>query len=522
MKFLFYIFLLCNICASSFVATSFVSNAQADDFSTPSGLEGRVEFWKLIFAEYGKNHRVFHSRSHPQLIYSVLDFSEYENAYSEEESFKRRKTAIDQEILNIKSALTNLSKGLAPSSNLERRISRIFNVLPAGVAKYKKALEKKEIRYQRGVKEKFEQGLIRSGRYLPIIKQILASEGLPEEIGRLPLVESSFDYKAYSSVGAAGIWQFMRSTGKLYMTVNYAIDERRDPVIATRAAAKYLRNSYDDLGRWPLAITSYNHGLGGVRNAVKKSGSRDLAQIIKTYKSKTFGFASSNFYAEFLAALEIERNAQTYFPGLVREQVWNFDEVVLGKSTFFKDLVRMEGGDTSRIKELNLALRDAITSNKVKIPEGTVIKVPLGRADRIIANVSGSKKHQINSGLVKAKKIAQQYRVHKVRKGETLSRISRKYRTSLHSVLRANRLKSRSVIRVGQRIKIPGANYSPPRSSAKKRTNRRKASRVHIVKKGQTLLAIARKYKVSLSKLTKFNSLNMKKTIQVGQRIKIP
>ena len=518
----------CSVILSSAVA-------RADDFSVPKGLEGRVEFWKLIFSSYGKDQRVFHYRLYPEIIYSVLDFSDYEAKLSGPALEQRKRQAVDREINNIRIALLNLASGAPARSVLEKRIKRLFKIVPGGIEKYRLATTDEQIRYQTGVMERFRDGLVRSGRYLPIIKKIFSAEGLPEEIGRLPLVESSFDYEAYSSVGAAGIWQFMRATGRLYMMVNSAIDERRDPVIASRAAAKYLKNAYSQLGEWPLALTSYNHGLGGVKRAVSETGTTHLPTIIKNYKSSSFGFASSNFYAEFLAALDIEQNSDQYFKGLIREKPWSFEEVSLGRAITYPELLRLEGGDSSRLQQLNLAFRSPILSGKAKIPAGTLVKVPAGRGANLVAAISGSGLHQIADGLVDPPKMIG-YNIppsttivasgfsYKVKNGDTLSSIASSNRVSLAQLMSANNLNKKSKLKIGQSLKVTGgaSKKISALNTVTKAPVAKSNYRVHVVAKGDSLFSISRKYKVSLGNLTTFNGLGAKSSIKAGQRLKIP
>jgi membrane-bound lytic murein transglycosylase D len=147
------------------------------------------------------------------------------------------------------------------------------------------------------------------------MERIFRAEGLPLELTRLPLVESCFDVEAYSKVGAAGIWQFMPATGRLYaMDVNDSVDERRDPIASTRAAARFLRHNYEALeDSWPLAITAYNHGPAGIRRAISATGTTDIGVIVGRYDGPAFGFASRNFYAEFLAALDVDRHREAWF-----------------------------------------------------------------------------------------------------------------------------------------------------------------------------------------------------------------
>ena len=154
--------------------------------------------------------------------------------------------------------------------------------------------------------------------FLDEIKQIFREHGLPVDLAYLPHVESSFNPDAYSKFGAAGIWQFTRSTGRRFMKVGYVLDERRDPIRATYAAAQLLKENYAKLGSWPLAITAYNHGLSGVRRAVRETGSDDIGEIVRQYKGSRFGFASRNFYAAFLAAADVSRDSERYFGVLER------------------------------------------------------------------------------------------------------------------------------------------------------------------------------------------------------------
>ena len=149
--------------------------------------------------------------------------------------------------------------------------------------------------------DRFREGLIRSGAYVDQIKEIFRSYGLPSDLAYLPHVESSFNPKAYSKFGAAGLWQFMRSTGKRFLEIDYTLDERRDPIRASHAAARLLKENYKALGTWPMAITAYNHGLAGMMRATRSKGNYEA--IFKQYRSRLFKFASRNFYSEFLAAV---------------------------------------------------------------------------------------------------------------------------------------------------------------------------------------------------------------------------
>src|SRR4029453_14806897 len=155
---------------------------------------------------------------------------------------------------------------------------------------------KDELRFQLGQRDKFRDGLVRSGAYEEQMRAVFRENGLPDGLALLPHVESSFNVRAYSKYGAAGVWQFMRGTGRRFMKVDYVIDERLDPITSTRAAARLLRENYGILGSWPLALTAYNHGAAGMNGAVEKVGTSRIEVIIARYDSPSFGFASRNFY----------------------------------------------------------------------------------------------------------------------------------------------------------------------------------------------------------------------------------
>ena len=155
--------------------------------------------------------------------------------------------------------------------------------------------------------------LQRAGSWESHIAQTLAAQGLPPEIAALPHVESSFQPTAMSKAGAAGMWQFIRSTGRRYLRIDGAVDERLDPYRSTEAAAQLLSYNYRLLGSWPLAITAYNHGAEGMRRARDQLGTDDIVRIVRQYQSPTFGFASRNYYCSFLAAMRLDRDPEKYF-----------------------------------------------------------------------------------------------------------------------------------------------------------------------------------------------------------------
>lgn len=426
-------------------------------FPTGNEVQARIDFWKLIFTKYGENQLVFHHRQYPEIIYSVLDLTEYVDSYKgwELETFSNQ--AIKEEYQRIKALLKDLASGKDPENPTERRLYSLFSKIPGNISSnLKAATEDDNLRYQRGIKERFEQGLIRSGRYLPEMEKIFSANSLPIELTRIPLIESSFDYTAYSSVGAAGIWQFMRSTAKKTMRMNSLVDERRDPLIATRAAADYLAHAYEVLGSWSLAVTSYNHGINGVLKASKAVGSKDINKIIREYDSETFGFASKNFYPEFMAALEIEQNIQRYFPGLQKERQVSFEELRLPNSISFKNFVNLSGINEQEALALNTHLMKPVTSNKQLIPAGTLVKVPVARTANFYKK--GVKPAVVASGKQKKDELkivaeGKSERFYIVQMGDNLNKISKKMKISISQLRKLNPQLSIS-LKAGDKLKL--------------------------------------------------------------------
>ena len=232
------------------------------------------------------------------------------------------------------------------------------------------------VRFQLGQSDRFRAGLERSGAWRPHIARTLAAAGLPAELIALPHVESSFDPFAGSKVGAAGLWQFMPGTGKLYLRVNAAVDERYDPFRATEGAVQLLANNFRLLGSWPLALTAYNHGAAGMRRARDTMGTDDFAVIARRYRGPAFGFASRNFYPSFLAALTIDQDPGRWFPGVVRAPEASYTEIELSRAAWMVDLQRTVGLPTTQLRELNPALREAAWRGERPLPAGYRLRLP--------------------------------------------------------------------------------------------------------------------------------------------------
>ncbi|MGH7855616.1 MAG: transglycosylase SLT domain-containing protein, partial [Candidatus Binatia bacterium] len=311
------------------------------------------------------------------------------------------------------------------------------------------------VKAQRGIKERTAAGIKRSGRYISQIKQIFKERDLPPELTYLPIVESSYEIGARSSVGALGIWQFMPRTGREYMRVSSSVDERRDPIEASRAAASYLKQAYEYLGSWPLAITSYNFGQGGMARAVAEVGSANLVDLIEKYNHPHWGFPPKQFYAEFLAAVEIGSNLANYFPGLELDAAVELKEVEVERGTSLASLIKSSGLSRDELLGWNPALNP---SARV-VPAGYRLKLPSDRTVEPLVVLAKSKK--IEPKLAKKDNVQPKGRVqvvhHKVKRGETLYEIARRYGASVQRIVQINGLRQSRLLRVGSTLRIPQA-----------------------------------------------------------------
>jgi hypothetical protein len=270
-------------------------------FPQPLLLAPNVAFWKQIYTAYGVGDFVLHDRDRLDVVYGVVRIK---NATSQASAAAVAEPEIQRMRAKYNDILTRLAAGAAPEElGAEGGVVAQTWGCPCPPEVLRRAGE--NIRVQQGLREKVDEGLHRASKLLPRILAILRQHQVPAELAALPMVESTFNPAAYSKAGAAGLWQFIRSTGKQYSLISRKRDDRRDPVRATEAAAHLLRSNYEALGSWPLAIVAYNHGHAGIRAASTVVGSTAIEDIVARYNGPRFGFASKNFYAEFLAALDV-------------------------------------------------------------------------------------------------------------------------------------------------------------------------------------------------------------------------
>ena len=515
----------------SFLNAEEGSSHISPDFRTPPLLRSRVNFWLDVFTRYGEHQKVVHHRLYPQVVFGILDFSKEAAKLDAIDLRRLMKEEEERSVQRVKAALSRLSEGHAPSNQVERHIANAMSIVRGGPEKYRDVLNNDWVRTQTGIREKSMEAIRRSGRYLHIMERIFVEEfNLPRELTRLPFIESTFNYQAVSSCGAAGLWQFMSATGKGFgMRINRFVDERKDPIIASRAAAQYLKRAYNRLGSWDLAVTSYNHGITGVLRRINNSGTRNLVRLIESGPSNPFGFASSNFWPEFLAAVEIFSNPGKFFPGLEVDPPLHLTERRLTGSTTAQSLTRQTGLSPEVLRIANYALSDAVWDGKAQIPAGYVLRVPENYSARLArASFQPTSPLPVSSGY--GSSAIYGGIKYTVRKGDTLLAIAKKYSTSVGALKKLNGLTSSSV-RPGQVLMIekpgkPEASQVQAESGAHEekagggKKQKHTGNTRYTVRKGDTLGGIARMFKVSAESIRKLNGLRSD-NIKLGQSLRI-
>ena len=491
-------------------------------FPRPAAIEPRVEFWTRVYSEVEGSGGLIHDSESLDLVYEVLrwprDTPDRESS-QRVEAAKRRYREI----------LLRLAAG--PRTGLGPEERRVLALFPPGVSSRTLREAADDIRFQRGQADKFRAGLVRSGQWEDHIERVFRERGLPPELAALPHVESSFNPLARSHAGAAGLWQFMPSTGRRFLRIDRAADDRMDPLRSSEAAASFLRESYDMTGTWPLALTGWNHGPGGVARAVRQLGTRDIDVIIDRYESNSFGFASRNFYCEFLAALDVDRHAERYFGRLQRDPAPETETVTTDYYYRAGSLARAFGVETDLLRELNLGLRESVWSGQQLVPKGYPVRFPRVASRPAPALVLASV--PANERLAQPR----QEQHYKVQRGDTLAKVASRFGVDPAALARANHLRADRRLHAGQRLRIPESgggervaaqSASSPQwaaqgsHSAKAKKATAHASRSHKVRRGETLSSIAKRHGIPLAQLAAANNLSPKQRIRVGQVLRVP
>ena len=339
--------------------------------------------------------------------------------------------------------------------------------------------------FQTKGKRQFEIWLDRLDVYGPMLSSIIEECNLPPELLYLAMIESGLNPKAHSKAAANGMWQFIYSTGKTYgLNRTWYVDERRDPEKATRAACAYLTDLYNEFDNWYLALAAYNAGEGRIRRATKLHQTSDFWQLHSLPRE------TRNYMPYFLAASIIAKNPLKYgFKRKKTKEPISYDLVTIEKSADLTVLARAANTSFKMIQTLNPELRQSATPS-----ESYILKIPKGNKNLFIKNYNA---------LPESERFAPQFVSHKVRNGESLWTIARKYRISIHDLVAVNKIRNRSMIRIGQKltIPVPGMNIA-----SIPRTQMQGYNKVtYKVRRGDTLGHIAEDYGTRASNIRKWN-----------------
>ncbi len=478
-------------------------------FPRPASIEPRVRFWARVYSEVETNGGFIHDNRDLSIVYDVV---RWPKGLPEAQAAPRYGAAKRQ----YKNILLRLAK--EPRGQLSAEERRVLALFPPDVSRARLRQAAEGVRFQRGQADKFRDGLIRSGQWDAYIRQVLRERGLPLDLAALPHVESSFDPTAKSHAGAGGLWQFMPSTARMFkLRIDRVMDERFDPWRATEGAAALLANNHRVTGTWPLALIAYNHGPGGPLRATRELGTTDIGVILTRYEGRSFGFASRNFYPSFLAALEVDRNSARYFGPLQKMPPANHEAVVTDGFYSARAIAKTFGVDLGLLREMNLGLREPVWKGRQLVPKGVTLRLPriAGRPPtaQLLASIAQERRPEQVSG-----------RSHIVRRGDTISRIARRYRVSERALASANGIRNPRALPVGRRLRIPGgveeaivADRAQRRPPAQTRT-----ASAYTVRRGDTLSSIAVRHGVSSRALAAANGIDDPRALPVGRKLRIP
>jgi membrane-bound lytic murein transglycosylase D len=462
-----------------------------------------------------------------ELIDSALEFCQASNDYWERGDLDNAVEALDKAYSLILKVKVDGDPDLLQQKEdlrftISKRIVEVYasrfttaagdhNAIPLTMNDHvRKELES----FQGREKEFFLNAYARSGRYRPIIVKALKEAGMPEELSWLPLIESGFKVRALSRARALGMWQFIASTGYRFgLQRDQWIDERMDPQKSTAAAIAYLKELHQMFGDWTTALAGYNCGEMTVMNRIRTQRINYLDNFWDLYEKLPRETAA--YVPRLLAVLYIVKDPKAYgmeLPPLEPEV--ESEDVNISKQVLLKDLATRLDVDAGMLEELNAELRLNVTP-----PTPYTLKAPAGKGRQLLAMIDDIPTHcppkyaYAGSG----------YMIHKVRSGDTLYTISRKYRVSMVEIMDTNNLKKNRILRVGSKLRVPvsgAASSGVAKASVRERTHEEKPIK-YVVKKGDSLWQIAAQHNTTAKEIQAFNRLKGPQ-LSSGQALIIP
>lgn len=512
-------------------------NLQCDEtFSCPTSILPRVSFWVEVFSRWDNDTAVFHDKENPHRVFATLKRKDGCRNSRKADIISRERKSLKK---SLESLASRIDKGKSLSSS-QRKLHTLFTGESTG--EIRSAANR--IRCQSGNKNRMREALSQFRLYRPTILDALESQNLTPELQYLPFVESAFNPKALSHVGAAGLWQIMPATGRtLGLVVDDRIDQRYDPDFATYAAAAYFRNSVNVLSEAafdkgstveakdlnPFVITSYNYGVRGMERAIAQVG-LDYERLLVEYKSPSFQTAVKNFYASFLAARHVAKNADTFFGEIEQgksKRIHSFNTITLKRSTSVKRLSKSLKVDIDILKKLNPSFKKVLWKHKALIPKGHPVRVSY-------------KEEGWTSELALMDQLPLElerpgFQWHRVTSGQTACGIAERYGASCKAVFKLNKLDRRGTIFIGRRLKVPtktggigvagstkvdsSESVSASGVVSQPGTTGRSSTSHYRIRPGDTACLIANKFKMSCSEFLAINGLTRDSVIKSGLNV---
>ncbi len=365
----------------------------------------------------------------------------------------------------------------------------------------------------------FAKWMERSGKYVPLFREILREQGVPEDLVYLSMIESGFSMHARSWAAAVGPWQFIPGTGAMYGLRNdFWVDERQDPDKSTRAAARFLKRLHESWGDWYLAWAGYNAGPGRVKKAIDRFGTRDFWQLAES--DGAFLKETQHYVPKLIAAALIAKHPEHFgFDALRFEAPLAWETVELPDAVDLSVVARCAGVTVEQIKELNPELRRWATPPVEPRGEPYRLRLPVGTQERFAEAFSQVKPTERLT-----------FRGYQVRPGDTLGAIAIAFDTSVEAIMRSNGIQNARSLRIGQELIIPMPPEAMPRSSgtrhvrassAGKRATSPAGGKHHVLRSGETLGHVALKYGTSVDRLKALNGIRDVRKVQVGQKLRV-
>jgi len=469
------------------------------DFPVPNSIRPAINFWVSVYTQADTKSGFLHDAHDLSIVYTKLE---------------RERSVINSTREEISADLKVLATG--KRSDLTPSQQSLLDLWGRETPNERLARAAVNIRWQLGQSDRFIAGIKRSGSYRSHIEEVIRAKGLPVELAILPHVESSYHPGAYSSAAATGMWQFVRATAQRFMQVDYVVDQRLDPYAATYGAMELLEYNYNALGSWPLALTAYNHGANGIARAVRDVASMDIGKIISDYRGPRFGFASRNFYPQFLAALEVDNRSEEFFGPIFRDREPDYQSFEMDAFVDSRLLAETLGVSIKDLQRDNPALQPSVWSGTKRIPRGYVVKIDRTSYRNDLAGAI----HAIPASELYGEQIPDVS--YTVRRGDSLSVIADRYDTSISELVAINQLRDRNRIRVGQTLLLPQPDGEMPTLLVNNGGPLViPASGDYEVLHGDTVSIIAERYRVPLATVVALNNLDSRGTIYPGQLLRL-